>query len=227
MKKFLSIAAVALLSTAGAAQADTFSNAEGSIIGSALGLNGRYSDKGAVLGNIEAATPTVTNKWTITGNVSKDCSFFGGSQTGRTLDLGTIGVNTQANTGVNRAFNMVAPAAIGIATSTAGCNFKNKVSISKNALGLRNTDAQGYDTNEFQANIPYTVVASFIGSTNQSGPAAGTKQTLTVAQNSAGNEWNGGAWRSSFSMAITAAAPDKGLVAGTYSDDVTVVLAAL
>lgn len=229
MKKLLSAAAVALLSTAGVAHAD-FSN---TVVGTVqfgpfqIPTGAVYNETGLAANNVETATPTVTSKWTITGNVTKDCSFFGGSSTGRTLDLGQIGVNTQANTNVGDAFDMVAPAILNVATTTAGCNFKNKVSISKNAQGLRNTGAQGYDSDEFQANIPYKVVAKFEGTQNQTGPASGDTQTLTVADNSAGNEWNGGAWRSYFNMTITTSTPAKALVAGTYSDDVTVVLAAL
>lgn len=237
MKKLLSAAAVALLSTAGVAQADTFSSTTVGTTPVTLPFIGTiqvptgavYSQTGGVAGDTEAASPTVTNTWLIKGSVSKDCSYYGGNSTSHTLDFGTIGVNTQANTSVNNAFDMVSPAGAVVTSTTAGCNFNNTVTLTKanGAQGLLNSAAGGYDTNEFQANIPYSVSAAFQGTTNQSAGAAGSLQTVTAATGDASKVWTGGAWRSAMLLTVAAPTPGKALVAGNYQDTLTVELKAL
>jgi hypothetical protein len=237
MKKLLSAAAVALLSTAGVAHADTFANAT---IGTTpqwvpfLGTiqvptGAIYSEIGGVAGNTEAASPTVTNTWLIKGTVTKDCSYYGGNTTSHTLDFGTIGVNTQANTSVNNAFDMVSPAGAVVTSTTAGCNFNNTVTLTKanGAQGLLNSAAGGYDSNEFQANIPYSASAAFQGTTSQSAATAGSLQTVTAATSDGSKVWNGGAWRSAMVLTVAAPTPGKALVAGNYQDTLTVELKAL
>ena len=226
MKKLLSTAAIALLSTTGIADADTISiGTVGTILPIPTGAV--YTDISKVAGNVETATPTVTNTWTIKGNVTPDCSYFGGNGS-KTLDFGQIGVNTQSNTTADEAFSMRGGARASVTSTTAGCNFNNEVKISKGngTQGLVNKAAKGYDTNEFQANIPYTVTASFTGTTDQAAGAAGKAQKLVVDANKGTNSWVGGAWRSSLNMLIEANSPDKALVAGDYSDTLEVVLAA-
>lgn len=231
MKKIVSAAVVALLSSTGVAQADGFANVT-------IGTTGvffptptgaAYGETGFAAGNVETASPTVTNTWLIKGAVSKDCSYYGGNTTSHTLDFGTIGVNTQANTTANDAFDMRAPATATVTTTTAGCNFNNSVTVSKanGTSGLKNNAAGGYDSNEFQANIPYSATVLFTGTTNQSAGAAGTTQTVGVAANEASKVWNGGAWRSDMTLNIAAPVPSKALVAGSYTDTLTVELKAL
>lgn len=243
MKKFLTTAAAvaAMTLSATAAQADTFASTtvgtQFGQVGSFFGIpifgqvptGAVYSQIGGVVTNADTATPTVTNTWTINGNVTKDCSYYGGSSTSHTLNFGQIGVNTLNNTSVNNAFDMLSPATANVNSTTAGCNFNNTVTISKanGANGLVNAAAGGYDSNEFQANIPYSVAASFTATTNQTGPAAGSAQTLTAATGDATKVGNYGAWRSSLNMLITAPTPGKALVAGNYSDTLTVELKAL
>jgi hypothetical protein len=248
MKKLLSTAAaMALLSASGVAHADniafqgqtpgifpgstiTYGPGLGQILYPiAVGLGGvGYDQQGFNAGNVENATPTVTNTWTIKGTVSKDCSFYGGSSTSHTLDFGTIGVNTQAATSVNNAFNMVSPAVATVNTTTAGCNFNNTVTIKKQNLdkGLVNSAPGGYDGNEFQANIPYKVAATFTAG-SQGSTAAANSQTLTADVADATKVGNYGAWRSNVNMVITAPVPTKALVAGNYQDTLTVELKAL
>lgn len=247
MKKLLSAAAVALLSTAGVAQADdinwsgqtpglfggtaTYSGGLGHFaydVATALGVPG-YEQEGTNSGNTQTASPTVTNTWLIKGTVTKDCSYYGGSSTAHTLDFGTIGVNTNSNTNVNSAFDMVSAANATVNSTTAGCNFNNTVTLSKanGAQGLLNSAAGGYDSNEFQANIPYSVAAKFTGTTNTSAGAVGTLQTVTAAAGDASKVWTGGAWRSDMSLTINAPTPGKALVAGNYQDTLTVELKAL
>jgi len=231
MKKLLTTAAIALLSTTGIANADDFKAVSAGTVGTVFGLpllsGAVYSEVGGVLGNAETATPTVTNTWTIKGKVTPDCSYYGGSTT-KTLDFGTIGVNTQSNTSVDNAFTMRAAAVANVNSTIAGCNFNNEVKITKanGASGLTNSAAGGYDSDEFQANIPYSVTASFRGTADQAKGARGGSQSLTVPTDQKTNSWAGGAWRSSLNLLITAPAPEKALVAGNYSDTLEVVLAA-
>ncbi|MDP5281313.1 hypothetical protein Q9Q95_20475 [Sphingomonas sp. DG1-23] len=246
MKKLLSAAAVALLSTAGVAQANdiAFSGQTPGIFGGTtdhssllgygigLALSGGvgYNQWGLNDGNTQTASPTVTNTWLIKGTVTKDCSYYGGSSTSHTLDFGTIGVNTNSNTNVNSAFEMVSPASAVVNSTTAGCNFNNTVTLTKanGAQGLRNLAAGGYDSNQFQANIPYSVGASFTATTNTSAGAVGSPLTVTAAEGDASKVWTGGAWRSDMTLTINAPNPTgKALVAGNYSDTLTVELKAL
>ena len=56
----------------------------------------------------------------------------------------------------------------------------------------------------------------------------GTPQSLTVAANGATGSKTQGAWRSAMNIAINApAVTNRGLVAGTYEDTLTVKLSAL
>lgn len=245
MKKLLATAAaiaVAMSSTVAHADNISFSGQTPSIfggttnhnnvlsygIGLVLSGNVGYNQAGLNAGNIENASQTVTNTWLIKGAVSKDCSYYGGSSTSHTLDFGTIGVNTQSATSVNNAFDMVSPAVATVNSTTAGCNFNNTVTLSKQngSQGLLNSNAGGYDTNEFQANIPYSVAATFTaGATNTVGAA--NSQTLTAATGDGSKVGNYGAWRSDMSMVITAPTPGKALVAGNYQDTLTVELKAI
>lgn len=245
MKKLLATAAAIMVATSGVAHADNIAfsgqtpgifggtTSHTSILGYGIGLilsgNVGYNQAGLNAGNIETASPTVTNTWLIKGAVSKDCSYYGGSSTAHTLDFGTIGVNTQSSTSVNNAFDMVSAAVATVNSTTAGCNFNNTVKLTKTngSQGLVNSAAGGYDTNEFQANIPYSVAATFNATTNQSAGAAGSSQTLTATTGDASKTGNYGAWRSDMTMIVTAPTPSLALVAGNYQDTLTVELKAL
>jgi hypothetical protein len=246
MKKLLSTAAVAaLLSTTGVAHADNIpfqgtapnvpflgTVTTGSILGYGLArlANGNvgYDQSGFNAANADAANSDVKNTWTIQGTVTKDCSYYGGSSTSHTLDFGTIGVNTQAATSVGSAFNMMSAAVATVNSTTAGCNFNNDVSITKSngADGMKNTATSGYDTNNFQANIPYSVAATFTAGA-QGAVAAANSQTLTANTGDASKVGHYGAWRSNMTMVVNAPVPSKALVAGNYSDTLTVELKAL
>lgn len=189
----------------------------------------RYTAAADAPADSEVATRTVTVEFTLTGLVNQDCSFYAGNNANATnIDFGVIGVRTGDNENVNNAFEMVGPAEANIETLTAGCNFNNRVSITKdNVLGLVNQNPGGYDTNEFQANIPYSVTANWTG-VAQDAVATGTVQTLDVATNVASNELTQGAWRSDMQINITAPAiTSNGLVAGAYTGTTTLVLQAL
>jgi hypothetical protein len=229
------VAAVALLGMAGAANATTtnqttYSASSNPILGPilfALGQGSAYNQSSAT-SNDQDQAGNEKDTFTLTGSVSKDCSFYGGGTTSHTIALGTIGVNTSNTVNVSQAFNMRDAAVANVLTATAGCNTNNTVKIEKlnNTDGLKNSSTAGYDTSEFQNNIPYSVNASWKGVTSQNGGANGSLQSLTVSTGEASDTKAQGAWRSAFNMLVTVPVPQKALVAGTYSDTITVTLAA-
>ncbi|GGD55435.1 hypothetical protein GRI62_03420 [Erythrobacter arachoides] len=195
----------------------------------ALDIGTRYLATSTAANNTEAATPTVANTFTLTGTVSRDCSFYAGNtNAARTIDFGTIGVRTGNNENVNAAFEMAGPATATVQTLTAGCNTNNSVEVSKNDIrGMVNANPGGYDTDEFQANIPYAVTASWTG-VGLNAVTTGTQQGFTVPTTGNAGSLQQGAWRSAMEIAFNAPAiTDRGLVAGTYSGTTTVTLRAL
>lgn len=235
MKNLLraSLAAAALVASAGVAQAQTsvtqYSSPAGAL-GYFFGNGTVYSANTlAQNNNTDTASPTLATSFTLRGNVTKDCSFYGGqNSSARDINLGTLGVVTNSGANVGDAFEMRAPAVANIASGTAGCNFNNTVTIAKanGVAGMTNQESSGFDSNQFQANLPYTINANWVGTTNTTGGQAGGGQSLTVGTNEGSDVWTGGAWRSAFNMLITVDAPNKGLVAGSYQDTITVTLAA-
>lgn len=237
MKNLLraSIAAVALVASAGAAQAQSLnvtSNTDYSVGALSYlfgGIGTVYNATTTSWGNTETARDNVETTFTLRGNVTKDCSFYAGNgSSARDINLGTIGVRTGNGENVNAAFDMVAAANANILSGTAGCNFNNTVKIEKanSTNGLVNNGAGGFDSLQFQANIPYSIAATWTGTTNQSAGANGSLQTRNVGTNQDSVTWTGGAWRSSFNMAINVPTPSKALVAGNYQDQITVTLTA-
>ena len=185
-----------------------------------------------VLADAPSNTGTIENitlKFNLSGTVQKDCSFYSGNgytTNVRNIDFGVIGIRAGNNENVNQAFDMVGAAVADIDTLTAGCNFNNTVKIVKdNVGGLINAAPGGYDSDEFQANIPYQVVATWTG-VGQGGPATGTGQTLDVSTTEASDQLAQGAWRSGMHIKITAPVADKALVAGTYAGSTTLTLTA-
>jgi hypothetical protein len=252
MKKFLITAAVATALTATSAQAETnerhyagpqlggwtATNPQNGFLGGlttalldagvANGVGTRYVATASAAGNTQTATPTVTNTFALSGNVTKDCSFYAGNNaSARNLDFGTIGVRTGNNENVSDAFEMVAAATANVNSATAGCNFNNTVTITKanGSSGMVNAAPGGYDSSQFQANIPYLINASWTG-VGSGSVANGSAQSLNVAANAGTANIAQGAWRSAFNMAIVAPVAAKALVAGNYSDTVTLTLAA-
>lgn len=201
-------------------------------LGNALGLGTRYTASTTAPDDTETPTPTVSTAFTLTGSVNKDCSFYAGNAASATnIDFGVIGVRTGDNENVNAAFEMAGDLDAEIETLTAGCNFNNEVEIKKGNIygdGMNLVgNPGGFDSSQFQTNIPYRVDASWTGvALNEI--ATGYAQDLTVATNQASATKQQGAWRSSMNISINAPAiTGRGLVAGTYSDTMTVTLRAL
>ena len=240
MKKILcgAVAAIALVgvATPAAAQTNERHYAGLPIVGTAThpGPVGAFLADLSVAGGIgtrytaQADAPSNTGTigdisvaFNLSGEVEQDCSFYSGNNaSARDIDFGVFGIRGGDNENVGSAFEMVGPAVANIETLTAGCNFNNEVSLTKfnGTSGLLNGAAGGYDTNQFQANIPYSVNASWTGvAVNTTNP--GTPQSLAVSTSQAGGTKLQGAWRSEMDINITAPAiTSKGLVAGNYSD---------
>ncbi|MBL0924375.1 MAG: hypothetical protein IBJ12_07905 [Sphingomonadaceae bacterium] len=194
-----------------------------------LNIGTRYTAEADAPSDSTTATPTVTVVFSLSGRVNKDCSFYSGNNaSARNIDFGVIGVRTGDNENVNSAFEMVGPAVAEIETLTAGCNFNNEVEISKNDIrGMVNNAPGGFDTDEFQANIPYSVNASWTGVALDA-QVAGSAQTLNVSTTQNAGAKQQGAWRSDMEIDIVAPAiTNKGLVAGTYTGTTTLTLRAL
>jgi hypothetical protein len=196
------------------------------------GIGTRYTATSTSSNNTDTASGTsnVDTVFTLSGTVSKDCSFYAGNTAGaQSINFGTIGVKTGNNENVGAAFEMAGAATAKVESLTAGCNANNEVVLTKSsALGLVNSAPGGYDSDQFQANIPYSVKASWKGvALNET--TTGTPQTLeVVANNGTLNSKTQGAWRSAMTIDFNAPAiADKGLVAGTYSGTTTLTLRAL
>lgn len=235
MKNLLraSLAAAALMASVGTAQAQNGLTTSVTNIPTFLqfGLGTSVLQTSFSVGDTQTASPTVTKTFALTGTVNKDCSYYigNGDLASRNINLGTIGIRTNAGETVSNAFDMVAPAGAVVASGTAGCNFNNTVTITKanGTDGLENQIASGFDSNQFQANLPYTVNANWTGVQGAGNVGPGSGQSLTVGLNEATDQWTGGAWRSGFVLTFGVPVAPLGLVAGTYTDTVTVELAAL
>ena len=253
MKAYQLIAGVAALAlSAGAASAGSFNqsaynigpfiggasaNSSAANIGKGLNATSAFfggeevaswiTASGSVLGNIGTAGND-SAAFTLKGEVSQDCSFYSGA-IDTVLNFGQIGINTLDNGGVDDAFDMVSAANAQIETNTAGCNTKNEVRITKTngIAGMKSNYTGSFDGGQFQANLPYKVDASWTGVAAGSGSATATAQSLSVDTNAAGNVKTQGAWKSHFKVNITVPVADKSLVSGTYSDTLTIELAAI
>jgi hypothetical protein len=194
-----------------------------------LNVGTRYTAEADAPSDSATATPTINVVFSLSGRVNKDCSFYSGNNNAaRNIDFGVIGVRTGDNENVNSAFEMVGPAVAEIETLTAGCNFNNEVEISKNDIrGMVNNAPGGFDTDEFQANIPYSVNASWTG-VALNAQVAGSAQSLNVSTLQNAGTKQQGAWRSDMEIDIVAPRiTNKGLVAGTYTGTTTLTLRAL
>ncbi|MFN4041861.1 MAG: hypothetical protein ACK4I0_09380 [Brevundimonas sp.] len=247
------VAALALSATAVSAQSiNTFTSGQSSATGS-LNFNGSIFTGGAaaaILNGLNANnSSSLVSSWqatgvsvgniggngdvsdgatfSMTGNVSTDCAFYTGSSSNLSFNFGQIGVYVSDNTGPAAAFTMVAPAALNFDTNLAGCNTSNTVSISKNDIrGLVNNSGAGYDSNVFQANLPYIVAATYTaGAINA--VVGGVQQTLTVDAASNAAQRSHGAWKSNMDIEVTIPQATQALLAGTYSGNFSVTVAAI
>ncbi len=190
-----------------------------------------HSDSSAPndVGTADASADANKQTFTLTGSVSKDCSFYGGGTNTHTISLNTIGIRTQSTDNVSQAFNQAADITANFNTATAGCNTNNTVSITTTHGGkLLNGTPGAFDNTQFTDNIPYGLNATWQGvNVGDGAHGASTQQIKWNAGDAVGTPTKtGGAWRSAFNMDIVAPAQSKGLVSGTYEDTITVTLAA-
>ena len=175
-------------------------------------------------GNEGAAALSDSATFTLAGNVTKDCAFYTGDRSNLTFDFGQIGIRASDDAGLDAAFKMVAPATMNFDTSVAGCNTPNTVTIAKNDIrGLVNNNGGAYDTAVFQANLPYSVAATYTAAV---GTAAGSQQTLTVGTGANAGQATQGAWKSNMDLLVTVPTADRALLAGDYAGNFTVTIAA-
>lgn len=187
-----------------------------------------FTIQGGAANNIGTANTTDTNTFSLSGNVTPDCSFYVGNAS-KSINLGQIGVQTNPNAGLNAAFDMAAPASVDIDTSVAGCNTKNTVTISKsNAAGLVSDNTSNFDTNQFTNVLPYDLKASWTG-VALGANAAGSTQSLTLGSANANAQASvaQGAWKSAVAIDIDVPVPSKSLLAGNYNGSVTIELKVL
>lgn len=208
--------------------------AAGNALGAANAANANNSSSnvsswhaiGNAVDNVGTAEASDGATFTLTGAVSTDCAYYSGNNNTETLDFGQIGIYASDNTGPAAAFTMVAPAVLSIDTNLAGCNTANTVRIQKNDVrGMVNNAGVGYDSDVFQANLPYTITASYTAG-SPGVAAGGSAQSLVVAANADQNSRQHGAWKSAMSLDINVPTPTKALLAGTYSGDFSVTISA-
>jgi hypothetical protein len=222
MKKFLLLGAASMMIST-AAFANPFS---GTLTDNDSSAN-KFSFTGSSPNDqFEDADDNLSAKFTLSGDVTKTCAIMGVDDgapgLSGTIDLGTIGISAGDDQAVTTLFNMTGQANVKLSTAAAGCNYKNQLSLSKDSVkGLVNALAGSYDTNQFQANIPYSVKATFTGVSNTAGAVAGTPQQVDVSTTALSGAGQFGAWRSALDIAVTG----KGLVGGSYDGTLTLSLA--
>ena len=180
-------------------------------------------------GDLGTVAEDLTATFSVSGSVSASCVLGNGDGDLDDVDFGTLGIYGDAANGVDNAFEMVGANSNGnSSTNAAGCNTSNRLTLTKTngTQGLLNADAAaaGYDTNVFQANIPYSLGANYVaGSPGQLGvsPSLGK---FTVSTTEASDSRENNAWRSGLGIRVDIPAAAKALVAGTYTDTVTVLI---
>ncbi|WP_306002866.1 hypothetical protein [Brevundimonas sp. C43] len=246
MKKFAALmAGVAAIAMAGVASADTVYqgstgaagvnvNGTGAVIAAntanALGLLGPnvslYTVSGGSFGNIGNESNSDGATFTLKGNVTTDCVYYTGNGS-QTIDFQEIGIYASENAGPAAAFDMVAPASVDINTNLAGCNTRNRVTLSKNDIrGLVNNSGAGYDSNVFQANLPYRVVGNYTAGAVGSTLVASQGDKITLLEGANATQAEHGAWKSPMRLRVTIPTPSKALLAGNYEGQLTLAITA-
>ncbi|KQP45671.1 hypothetical protein ASF31_06120 [Brevundimonas sp. Leaf280] len=144
-----------------------------------------------------------------------------------TIDTNLAGCNTSNTVTVSkndiRAFDMTAPANVTIDTNLAGCNTSNTVTVSKNDIrGLVNNSGAGYDSNVFQANLPYSVIGTYTAGAVGSTAAATNGNYINLAANANSTSASHGAWKSAMALNVNIPVPSKSLLAGAYEGQLSV-----
>lgn len=185
---------------------------------------------GANSTNTGTASGSASATFSVRGRVDEACILGAGGDLDN-INFGRFGIYADASSTVENAFTSVGPRNAHTRTNLAGCNTASSITITKNggANGMANDDAVagGYDSGQFQANLPYSVLARY-AAVDQGVvgiPAVTNQLTLGVADTTGTK--NHGAWKAAPAFRIDVPVPAKALVAGTYRDTVRVELAAL
>ncbi len=171
-------------------------------------------------------TPTVTVSFNMSGTVAQNCSYFSNSAgNSQSISLGAIGIKNGNSQNIGSLFNQIDPIDFEITSTNAGCNTDNTVTVTKGANGLFNPSTSGYDSSQFTNSIPYSIKVGVHAATLAGTVGTGIPQGFTVATTAQTGSANYGAWRSKLDLLANIPAQTLGLVAGTYSDTITVTLA--
>lgn len=174
-----------------------------------------------------AASDSAGATFNLSATVAEDCSFFtGGGDVD--VDFGTLGIYNTSTQGLANAFRMTGDAEVSITTSVAGCNTANRLLVDKggNAAGMTTDNTSGYDTNTFQANLPYRVIARYTAADGiTTGVGIPRESRVNVGQGQ--DSKTQGAFKSAMTLEFLVPAAQKALVAGEYTDTVEVTLTAL
>lgn len=220
MKIFhLMAGAAALTLSAGAASAQTVIADSGN--GSQLTSTSTSSTSQGTASDSSGAT------FNLSASVAEDCSFFtGGGDVD--VDFGTLGIYNTSTQGLGDAFRMTGPAEMRITTDVAGCNTANRLLIVKGgrANGMTTDNTSGFDTNTFQNNLPYRVIARYTAADGIS-TGVGIPRTSVVNSGQGQDAKTQGAFKSAMTLEFLVPAAPKALVAGEYTDTVEVTLTAL
>jgi hypothetical protein len=174
------------------------------------------------------ATSSVTRSFFLTGSVAQDCSYYTGGSNSQTINLGAIGVRNGDAEDVGTLYNQVDTLNVDNQSNGAGCNTDNTVTVTKTngANGLSNPTTSGFDTDNFTNHIPYSITTGIKKATAAGVQTWGQYRSFTVGTGASTGSATFGAWRSQINVHVNIPAQSLGLVAGTYSDTITVTLAA-
>lgn len=177
------------------------------------------------------AQTTASATFSIQGDVSPAC-ILGANGGLNSIDFGTFGIYADGTNSVENAFTSVSARNGNTSTNLAGCNTANTVKVKKTSpTGLQNAAgaAAGYDNNQFQAVLPYKISALYVaGDPGSTTPTTSLGKFIVDVNDADGeNSRSHGAWKSNTAFRVDIPIPAKALVAGTYSDTVTVTLEAL
>jgi Spore Coat Protein U domain len=180
-------------------------------------------------GNAGTIAESLEATFSITASVDASCVLGNGDENLDDVNFGVLGIYGDAAAGVDSAFEMVGANSNGnSSTNAAGCNTANRLTLTKTngLLGLVNEDADdiGYDDNVFQANIPYSLGANYVAGNPGSIGTVTSLGKFTVSTTESTDFRENNAWRSSLGIRVDIPAAAKALVAGTYSDTVTVLI---
>ncbi|WP_447750866.1 hypothetical protein [Sphingopyxis fribergensis] len=180
--------------------------------------------------NTGTASGSASATFSVRGRVDEACILGAGGDLDN-INFGRFGIYADASSTVENAFTSVGPRNAHTRTNLAGCNTASSITITKNggANGMTNDDAVtgGYDSGQFQANLPYSVMARYAAVDQGFVGLATLSNQLTVDTAGTTATKNHGAWKAAPAFRIDVPVPAKALVAGTYRDTVRVELAAL